>query len=323
MPTPVDITAVQRPDLGAIAYEYMLEADQRGFIALMLLPIFEVLMNSAQYPIIPLEAFLKLQETARGARGKYNRSDYKFEFGNYACKENGWEEVIDDREAALYARYFDAEEVGTKRAVDVILRGQEARVAAKVFNVSNITNTADVAIAWNTPATAVPRANVYAAKMALRAATGLEPNVGASSKKVFDTVMLTAEIRDALKYTNPIEIGGYEAQRRILAQYLGLDNIFVAGAMKDTADKGLSASLSDIWDDEYFGLFRISSGGSDLREPCLGRTFLWTAQSPQNIVTESYRDESVRGNVIRVRQDTDEAFVFTGAGYLLGNIIHP
>jgi hypothetical protein len=320
---PTDITAVNRPDLGAIAYEYMLEADQRGFIALLLLPIFEVMQQSAQYPIIPLESLLKLEETSRAARGKYNRSDYKFDFGNYSCKENGWEEVVDDREAALYARYFDAEEVATKRAIDIILRGQEARVAAKVFNVSNITATADVSIAWNTPSTAVPRANIYAAKMALRAATGIEPNIGACSKKVFDTVMLTAEIRDALKYTNPIEIGGYEAQRRILAQYFGLDNILVGGAMKDSADKGIAASLADIWDDEYFGLFRVSTGGPDLREPCLGRTFLWTGQSPQNIVTESYRDETVRGTVIRVRQDTDEAFVFTGAGYLLGNIIHP
>ena len=131
---PTDITAVNRPDLGAIAYEYMLEADQRGFIALLLLPIFEVMQQSAQYPIIPLESLLKLEETSRAARGKYNRSDYKFDFGNYSCKENGWEEVVDDREAALYARYFDAEEVATKRAIDIILRGQEARVAAKVFN---------------------------------------------------------------------------------------------------------------------------------------------------------------------------------------------
>lgn len=323
MPTPTDITAVQRPDLGSIAYEYLLEADQRGFIALMLLPIFEVMMQSAQYPVIPLEALLKLEETARAARGKYNRSDYKFDFGNYSCMENGWEEVVDDREAALYSRYFDAEEVATKRAIDILLRGQEARVAAKVFNTSNVTNTANVSTEWNTASSATPRANIYAAKMALRAATGIEPNVGACSKKVFDTVMLTAEIRDALKYTNPIEIGGYEAQRRILAQYFGLDNILVGGAMKDSADKGITASLADIWDDEYFGLFRVSTGGQDLREPCLGRTFLWTGQSPQNIVTESYRDETVRGTVIRVRQDTDEAFVFTGAGYLLGNIIHP
>lgn len=320
MPRPTDNTAVNRPDLGAIAYAFLVDAIQRGFIGLALLPIFQVLQQSGQYPIIPKEAFLKLMETARAARGKYNRSDYKFEFGNYSCTEDGWEEVVDDREAALYARYFDAEEVATLRAVDILLRAQEARIAAKVFNTSNITQTAAVSIEWSTAATATPRANVFAGKKAMRAASGLEPNVGACSKTVFDNLMLTAEIKDAFKYTNPIEVGGYDAQLRLAAQYFGLEKLLVAGAMKDTADKGQSASLADIWDDEYFGLFKVSTGGPDLREPCIGRTFLWTPQSADNVVTESYRDESVRGSVVRVRQDTDEAFVFTGAGYLLSNI---
>ena len=60
--------------------------------------------------------------------------------------------------------------------------------------------------------------------------------------------------------------------------------------------------------------------GRDLREPCLGRTFLWTADSPQNIVTEQYREEQSRSTIYRVRHSVDEAFVFTGAGYLLSNI---
>jgi hypothetical protein len=37
-------------------------------------------------------------------------------------------------------------------------------------------------------------------------------------------------------------------------------------------------------------------------------------------VTESYREEQTRSDIYRVRQYTDEAFVFTGAGYLLSNI---
>jgi len=164
---------------------------------------------------------------------------------------------------------------------------------------------------------------VIAGKQAMRAASGLEPNVLAMSKKVFETVLLTAEIRDALKYTNPIEIGGDEAQRRVLAMYFGVDEVLVGNAIKDTAKKGQAFSLSDIWDDEYVGLFKVSGGGNDLREPVVGRTFLWTGDSPQMLVTEQYREEQTRSNVYRVRQNVDEAFIFQGAGYLLGNIIHP
>lgn len=323
MPRPTSATTLQRPDLGAIVYEYMLEAEQRGFIGTRLLPVFEVPEQSGDYPVIPIEAMLKLQDTARAARGNYNRSDYKFETGNYACKEHGWEELLDDSEANLYRRYFDAEEVAVKRCVDVLLRAQEARIAAKVFNTSNITATSDVTIPWSTSATAVPRADVTAAKLAMRAVSGLNPNIIAMSQKVFNYIMLIAEIKDAMKYTNPVEIGGAEAQRKLLAMYFGVDEILVAGAMKDSAKKGQSFSLADIWDDEFILLAAVSNGGQDLREPCLGRTFLWTADSPQIVTTEEYREEKARSGVYRVRQNVDEAFIFTGAGYLLGNIIHP
>jgi len=320
MPRPTSSTTIQRPDLAAIAYEYYLEASQRGFIGLTLLPIFETALQASDYPIIPIEALLKIQDTARSPRGGYNRSDYEFETGTYACTEQGWEELVDDVESKLYRRFFDAEEVAVMRAVDIILRKQEYRIAAKLMNTTNITGTSNVAIEWTTPATATPRANVNTAKLAMRAASGLTPNKIAMSKKVFDTVLITSEIKDALKYTNPIEIGGEEAQRRILGQYFGVEEVLVGNAIRDSAKKGQSFSIADLWDDEYILLAAVSSGGQNLKEPVLGRTFLWTEDSPQNLVTEQYRVESNRSNVYRCRQNVDECFIFTGAGYLLGNI---
>lgn len=320
MPRPTSATTVQRPDLGAIAYEYMATASQRGFIGLSILPIFETPHQSADYPVIPVEALLKIKDTARAPRGKYNRGDWEFEMGTYSCKERGWEEPVDDSEANLYRRFFDAEEVATHRAVDILLRKQEQRIASAVFNVANITQTAAVAIEWSTAATATPRANVMTAKAAMRSSSGLEPNVGVCSKKVFDNLLVTAEVTAKFLYTNPIELGAYEAQARVIAQYLGLDRLFIGGAVYDSAKEGQAMSIADLWDDEYFGLFKVSSGGMDLREPCLGRTFLWTADSPQNLVSEQYRDDSIRSNIYRVRHNVDEAFVFTGAGYLLSNI---
>lgn len=319
MPRPTSATTIQRPDLGAIAFEYMMEASQLGFIGLQIMPLFEVPQQSADYPIIPIEALLKLQDTARAPRGNYNRSDYEFEMGTYACKEHGWEEPVDDVEAALYRRFFDAEEVAVKRAVDIILRAQEARIAAKVFNTGNITNTAAVAIEWDTAATAVPRSDVNTAKEAMRAATGLTPNALVISHKVFSSLLVCKSITDALQYTNPLQINSEEAQRRLLSQYFGLE-VLVGNAIKDGKKKGQSYSISDIWDDEYAGLFKLSAGGQDLREPCLGRTFLWTEDSPSNTVTEQYREDKIRSNVYRIRHNVDECFIFTGAGYLLSNI---
>ncbi len=321
MPRPTSATTIQRPDLGALVYEHVMNAADRGFICLDLLPTLDVPEQSADYPVIPFEALLKLQTTARAPRGAYNRGDYEFETGTYSCKENGWEEPVDDVEAKLYRRFFEAEVVAALRATDIVLRAQEARVAAKIFNTANITQTAAVGTEWDTSATCTPRENVAAAKEAMRAAGQPEPNVLVISKKVFNKLLLAKQVTDAFRYgAVPFEVQPFEAKKRNLAMFFDIERILVGGAIKDSAKKGKAISAADIWDDEYAGLFKVSAGGQDLREPCIGRTFLWTADSPQNIVTESYREEQTRSDIYRVRQYTDEAFVFTGAGYLLSNI---
>lgn len=321
MPRPTSSTTVQRPDLGAIVYEYAMESAQRGFLADRILPVFDTPLQSADYPVIPTESILKIQETKRSPRANYNRGDYEFGTGTYSCKEHGLEEPLDDTEASLYRRYFDAEEMAVKRNVFNILLAREKRVADKIFNATTFASQlTEVGTEWSTVATCTPRANVFGAKESMRAAVGLEPNSLVMSKKVFNNLLLTAELRDALKYTNPIEMGAFEAQKRVMSTYFGVDEILVGNAMYDSAKKGQSSVLGDIWDDEYVALLRVSDGGQDLKEPVVGRTFLWTEDSPQMLVTEQYREEQKRCNIYRVRHNIDEAFIFTGAVWLLSNI---
>lgn len=319
MPRPTSGTTIQRPDLGALAYEYMMSAADRGFIGLQILPIFEVSEQSADYPVIPIEALLKMPDTKRAPRGAYNRGDWEFETGTYACEEYGWEEPVDDVEARLYRRFFDAEEVAVMRATDIILRAHEKRVASMVFNTSSVTNTAAVTTEWSTASSCTPKADVKTAKRALKAATGVDVNTIVMSEKVLENVLISAELKTYLQYTNPHLLTGRAAQLNLLAQYFDVDRVLVGGSQYDSTDKGQSYTLADIWDDEYVLLARIA-GGNNLRDPSLGRTFLWTADSPSILVTESYREEQTRSNIYRVRQYTDEAFIFAGAGYLLSNI---
>lgn len=316
MPRPTSSTTVQRPDLGVLAYEYLIDAASRGFIGMSIMPVFEVMEKTADYPKIPIESLIKDQDTKRAPNGNYQRGDWKFETGTYNCEEYGWEEPIDDVEARLYQRFFDAEQVSTEIAIDRILRGHERRVAALVFAGAD----ANVSIEWSTKATAVPRDNVNAGKLAMRAASGLTPNAMAMGEVAFVNVLNTAELKDALKYTNPIELGGREVQRRILAQYFGVDQVLVGGSQYDSAKKGQNFSLADIWDDEYVALLRVSSGGVRIKEPVYGRTFLWQEDAPQEVVIESYREEQKRANIVRARQHVDEAVIFAGAKYVLGNI---
>jgi hypothetical protein len=220
----------------------------------------------------------------------------------------------------MYARYFDAEAVAVERAVHKMRLAREIRVAAMLQSTSIITATGGVAIEWDTSATCTPKADVKTAIDALRASRGIMPNAAVMSYKVFQNVLMSAELKTYLQYTSPHLIETEQAQLDMLAKYFGLQRVIVGKAMKDSANKGITASIGEVWDDEYVLIARLASSGRDLKEPCLGRTFLWTGDSPQMLVVEQYREEQKRSNIYRVRNNVDEALVFAGAGYLLSNI---
>lgn len=318
MPSP-ETTAIVRNDLGTIAFEYAAEASRRGFVGGKIFPTFETSKKEGEYPVITVESFLKPQSTRRAPRAAYNRSDYTFKKLNYSCEEDGFEELLDDSERTLYGdAQIDAEAIAVLRAMDVILRKQEQRQIVKALDTGSIANAA-AAVVWTTAASATPRIDVLAAKEAMRSGFGVKPNIMVISDASKNDLLLTAEITDALKFTNPIELGGEEAQLRILASYFGVDEVLVADAQTDSAKKGQSKSLSDFWTNTICGLYKVSSS-RDLKDPSFGRTMLWTGDSPEIVVTEQYRAESNRSDVFRARQNTDEVFTFVGAGRLITGV---
>lgn len=320
MPRPTGSTTVQRPDLGQLAYEYSMTRSP-AFIGDRVLPVFEVPEKNGNYPVIPTEALLKVPETARAARGAYNRGDWEFEMDNYDCEEHGWEEPLDDTEADMYRRFFDAETVATMRAMLILRRAREKRIADMVFNDSTF-SAASVSDEWDDAANATPRSDVKTGIQSLEDTFGI-PGEALSliiSNKVFRNVMSTAEIKDYLQYTSPHLLLGMEAQRQMFADYLGIREVLVGGGVYDSTNKGQSSTISALWDDEYAMLALLATDAMDLREPCLGRTFLWTTDSPSIVNVEQYREEQIRSNIYRVRHYLDEEFVFTGCGYLMDNI---
>ena len=319
MPRPTAATTIQRPDLGALAYEYMLEASRRGFIGLNVMPVFPVPEQSSDFPIIPVESLLKIPDMKRAPRSGYARGDWKFTMGTYKCAQYGWEEPMDDVEAALYERFFDAEAVSMEIATDHLIRGHEKRVAAKLFNTGNAIGNAAAAVLWSTPATATPKADIKAAKTALRLASGVNANAVVMSKSTFDNLMVTAELKTYMQYTTPHLLLGYDAQKQTVARYFEVDHVLVADAMEDTAKLGQAASLGDIWRNDYVSVSRIATS-PNLKEPAFGRTFLWTRMSPGILQAKTYREEKRDSTIYRVDHHTDEAIQFIGANYIITGV---
>ena len=310
--------ATLRPDLGALAYEYSLGAASQGFIAQLVLPPFFTPLKSAQYPVIPAEALLEDVDTRRAPRAAYARGDWDFDFLDFNCSENGYEEPIDDSESALYRNYFDAETMATYRAMSIVLRRLEKRVAAKIFAPATFGGGHAVSAAWNAYQDADPRKDVVEGIEAIRLSTGLKPNALILDESVLRHVSMCDSVIERVKYANPDAIRG-DLTIPQLEAYFGV-RVIAAGAVGNAAAKGKAKSITPIWSTAMAMLGVVSSGGQDLREPSLGRVFSWEEDAPEMLVVETYREEQTRSNVVRARQNTDECIQFAGAGYLMTGV---
>ncbi len=326
MPRPTSSTTLQRPELAALAWEYAIEQVIGELIADKVMPIFDTPHQSADYPIIPSEAVAKIPHNIeRAPRSNYARDDWEFETGTYACKEKGFEVPVDAVEAKLYARYFDAEVIAAKRAIYILLLSREKRVADYLFNGTTFSGkTSAASVAWDVPSDADILADAKTAKDAVRAATGLKPNAAIMSETVRDAVVNSLQFIDHVKYTRSILLENDEAKNAAVASFLGVPEIIVGKAAYDSAKKGAAFSSSDIWNSTYCLFARIAKNPKDLKEPCIGRTFLWTEESaagvPGGIITESYEETATRAQIIRARHNIHEVSVFLASGYLLSSV---
>jgi hypothetical protein len=304
-----------RLDLGVALMEFI--DTQDSFIGTKVCPVFKTQVKEGTYSAITRETLVQTGTTRRSTKGNYNRGTFGTKDKTFACKENGWEQPLGDDERNLYASDFDAEFSATKVAEGVVLRGQEARVADLIFNTTTFTGaslyTDNSGTPWTTAATDA-RAQIVAARGKVRANCGMLPNALIMNYTNFERLKSNTGIIAAIQYTSravDAEIGN------AIADYFGVKYLFVAKAIKNSAKEGQAFAGADIWSNLYAMLAVVAENPNDLSQPAIGRTFLWAKDCPENVYVESYRDESVRGDVFRVRQHTDEELIDANFGHLM------
>jgi hypothetical protein len=322
MPSPSSSLSTQRPDLAESFMEFDLAMDARGFVANRVFPVIEVAKQSGNFGKIPIEQLLQARVTKRAPGGGYARGNWTFEPATYACEEHGAEEPVDDREATMYSDYFDAEVIAAQRAYSAVLRNAEQRVADAVFNATTFASyTTALTNEWDDATNAVPLTDVEAAVQSVYDQSGLWANALIVNRKVFRNLRNCDQIKDRIASSGA---GSSNAAGNVgvqqLAELFDLDYIIVAGSSKNSANEGQAASPAQIWSGEYAMVCRVATG-QDFREPCIGRTFHWSEDgSSIGGTVETYREESVRSDVVRVRHDVDEVMLYAAAGHLLSNV---
>lgn len=321
MPAPRTTLNGYRPDLGTM-FQFDQLMNRNGFIGHLVAPVFEAAEQAGTYGLIPVKQLLKEPQIGRNSRGDYNRTDFTFEDATYATVEHGLEMPIDRRRAKIYRDFFDFETVCTANVLDIVLRAAEKRIADMVFNATTFTSyTAAVSIQWDNLTTAVPITDVETAVRAVWANTGIWPDSIAINRHVFRNLRLCTQITDKIASSGggaSIEPGKITAAQ--IASCFDLRNVFIAGSARDSANEGQAVSISSVWSNEYVMIFKAAET-NNIEEPCLARTLHWGEDGSQIGGTiETYYADASRGDVVRVRHETQEKIQYTALGYLLSNI---
>lgn len=321
MPAPSNLSTFQRPDLGLNFEEFDLLAAKEGYIASQVLPMMDVGLQTSGFSRIPIGELLRDVDLKRASGSGYQRDDFVFERDNYATEERGAEELIDDRERKIYAYTVDAERIASDRAMIKVLRDYEREVANAVFNTTTWTGSAlttAVGTAWSTFASADPVADVHAALSKVRDSSGIIPNTMIIDWDVWRVLQSVDSIIDRVKHS------GYDDPKQFspatLATLFGVDEVLVAGGIRNTAAQGAAASLSKIWNPNYAMLCKVARS-EDLKEVCVGRTFHWAEDGSSDTVSmEQYREEKRRSDVLRGRMEYHAKILYPQTAHLLTGV---
>ncbi len=321
MPAPSTALSTLRPDIAGSLVEFDLAMDRANFVWNRVLPVFEVPTAAGKFGRIPVEQLLQTRETVRSNSGGYSRGSFTFTDDSFATTEYGAEERVDDRQAKMYRTYFEAETIAAQRAMDAVLRNAEIRVANAVFNATTFTSfTTAVGTEWSNAASGTPITNVEAAVRSVWNQCGMWANALVINRHVFRNLRNSAQIQDRIEASgagSPAKAS--DITTAMLAAVFDLDYVIVAGGTTNSAKEGQTASFGKIWSDEYAMVCRVATT-NDISEPCLGRVFHWGEDGSQVMGTfETYRDETVRGDIVRARHDVQEKILYTECGHLLSN----
>lgn len=287
-----------------------------GLIGGLVMPPLEVSAKSGQYLKIETAAgnLMKVDADAakRAQDGSYSRINRSWVADTYLTEDRGLEELVDDSQQADLSRFLDVEATVAKLLLRNIKLAHETRVAAAIFNSSTFNATA-AGTAWTNSA-ADPVSDILDA-IARLLKKGVSANALVINQDVYNLLRKNAKVQSFI--FGSVGTGDLRnVDATLIGANLGIQNVFVASAAYDSSKRGAAtASGSFVWSSAKAWVGNVAGG--NFQAGGAGRTLTWKDDSPDLFTVETYRDESRRSGVVRVRQSTAEKVIDSTAGELI------
>ena len=145
--------------------------------------------------------------------------------------------------------------------------------------------------------------------------TGYRPNKLVCGVQAFTELKNNSDVLDRIKYTQQ-----GTATEGLLASLLGLEEVLVARAIRNTANEGATASYSRIYGASN-ALLAYAPKTPSLMHPSLGYTFTWSGYqgSNQGQRVSRFRMDHLRSDRIEMEMAYDQKLVSSSLGFFFTN----
>ena len=299
----VNTNAIPRADIAQAVFEANSNSSALPFIGTSVYPVFAVPASTGQYVKIdlgPAEVFNPdALKTAPGANRP--RVTRRFNSDTYATQSYELEELLPDESSSDLSCYFDVEVASASFLGNQLMIGHEQRVADLLFG-SGFTAIAPVAAYTAGSADTLDVSQDVDNALVELAKKNVMADTLVMSLQVFNRIRRSTKLLNNI--FGPTKVAARPASAQEVAEALNVDQVLIGRASKNGAKKGQSYSGSFIWNNTKIAVCKLGSG--EFTSGGLGRTLLWSEDSPTPLVAETYRDEARRSNVIRARQNVVE-----------------
>ena len=279
-----------------------------NFIADDVMPIVNVDKKSNTYSKYLLRDLITTQQDRIAPTGRANQAGYEVDAGSYSCIARSLMGLVSNSEIANADDPQKPFEHRLKVIWNKLLLAREIRVADLLTTAANFAFDAN-ASNWNSDA-GTPLSDV------LTATQTMVPSMTGENKIIG---VCGLEMGNALRKHPDLRGPGSESRTEGLARIadtMGLDEIFVSSAIKNTAAEGQTVTTERVWGTDTFAILSVPRGDVSSEVGLFGATFRWGGE-PR--VTRW--DEPALGEdgceAVKVSFSDDEQVVQNDMGYLL------
>lgn len=289
------------------------------FIGTRVMPPFGVAAKSGTYPKIQIAAGELMSQggEVRSRGGSYGETSRQWTSDTYDCLDRGLEEPVDDTDQKDLSRYFNLEVSSAKWVLRNMMFGHEVRVAAAILNATNFGAGTNSAVAYTEAnlATISFVADILAAIERCRD-NGVNPNTILMGSTVYNRIRRGTLVVNFV--ASQVGKGASVTANSIADAFAdeGITQCLVGKARYNSAKKGQAKSMTNVWGNTYIWVGNVSPNAGAMQDGGAGFTLYWN-QEGGLFVSETYRDEKRRSNIVRVRQNTAEKIVDGTAGTLI------